>query len=270
MSYKLIALDMDDTLLTTQKSISIKNQEIIKQALAEGIKVVLCSGRTHNAITDYAKTLGIAGPDQYMITNGGGMIENMAGDVLFQRTLSNQFYREFVKFVKENNLHYNVVDNKANTYTSPVGKIDKYTVTQAFENDNGLYLKEPDELPEDFEIVKAIINGNEKELDDITALVHEKFDQNYFVVRTGVGFLEVFPQNVNKGEAVKHLANLLKIDLKDVMAMGDRDNDIPMLKIAGKGIAMENAMDGVKAVSDYVTADNNHDGVGLAIEKFAL
>ncbi len=270
MSYKIIALDMDDTLLTSQKSISTKNQEAIAQALQKGIKVVLCSGRTHNAITGYAKTLGIAGSDQYMITNGGGMIENMNGDILFERTLSNGFYHEFVDFIKKNKLHYNVVDNKGNTYTSQVDWIDKYTVTQAFENDNGLYIREPDDMPKDFKIVKAIINGNEQELDNISDMVHQRFDKDYFVVRTGVGFLEVFPQNVNKGEAVKHLASLLKVNLSDVMAMGDRDNDIPMLKIAGKGIAMENAMPGVKDVSDFVTTDNNHDGVGLAIEKFAL
>ncbi|GEO46022.1 Cof-type HAD-IIB family hydrolase [Companilactobacillus kimchii] len=270
MNYKLIALDMDDTLLTTEKTISAKNQETIKQALEQGIKVVLCSGRTHNAITGYAKTLGISGENQYMITNGGGMIENMAGKVIFSRTMSNQFYREFVDFIKRNQLHYNVVDDKGNTYTSHVEKLDKYTITQAFENDNGLYIREPEELPDDFEIVKAIINGPEQQLDEISEMVHQHFDQDYFVVRTGVGFLEIFPQDVNKGEAVKQLAAQLKIDLSQVMAMGDRDNDISMLKVAGKGVAMENATSGAKAVSDYVTADNNHDGVGLAIEKFAL
>ncbi|AUI71056.1 Cof-type HAD-IIB family hydrolase [Companilactobacillus alimentarius] len=270
MSYKLIALDMDDTLLTSEKTISKKNQTMIKQALKQGIKVVLCSGRTHNAITNYIKILGISGPDQYMITNGGGIIENMEGKIIYHDTLSNAFYREFVDFIKKNQLHYNVVDSQGNTYTSHVEWIDKYTITQAFENENGLYIREPEELPDDFEIVKAIINGEAKQLDEISDMVHEHFDQNYFVVRTGVGFLEIFPKNVNKGEAVKHLAGQLGIDLKEVMAMGDRDNDIPMIKIAGKGVAMDNATSGAKKVSDYVTADNNHDGVGLAIEKFAL
>lgn len=270
MSYKLIALDMDDTLLTTQKGISDKNKQMIQQALKKGIKVVLCSGRTHNAVINYTEELGITGSNQYMITNGGAIIENMNQDILYQNTLSNAFYRRFVAFVKANKLHYNVVDNQAKTYTSPEKWFDKYTITQAFENDGGLYIREPDQLPDDFEIVKAIINGNEKELDDISPLVHETFDAEYFVVRTGVGFLEVFPKHVNKGEAVTHLASLLDIDLSEVMTMGDRDNDIPMLKIAGKGVAMGNAQPGVKEVADYITTDNNHDGVGNAIEKFAL
>lgn len=93
MKYKLIALDMDDTLLTSEKTVSQKNREMIQRALNKGIKVVLCSGRTHNAVIGFAKALGIAGPDQYMITNGGAIIENMDGKIVFQKMMSNQFYR---------------------------------------------------------------------------------------------------------------------------------------------------------------------------------
>jgi len=270
MDYKLIALDMDETLLTSEKTVSDHNKAAIAKALQQGIKVVLCSGRTHNAVISYAHNLGITGPDQYMITNGGAIIENMEGKIIFQRMMSNHFYREFVKFVKDNGLQYNVVDNEGRTYTSPRDWIDKYTITQAFENENGLYLKEPDQLPDDFEITKAIINGEKTKLDEITEMVHNKFDKDYFVVRTGEGFLEIFPKDVNKGEAVKALASDLEIDLSNVIAMGDRDNDIPMLKIVGKGVAMENGLPDVKAAADFITKDNNHSGVGVAIEKFAL
>jgi len=270
MDYKLIALDMDDTLLTSEKAVSQRNKDAIAKALQQGIKVVLCSGRTHNAVIGYANDLGITGPDQYMITNGGAIIENMEGKIVFQQTMSNEFYREFVQFIKDNNLQYNVVDNEGNTYSSGRDWIDKYTIMQAYENENGLYLKEPDQLPADFEIVKAIINGDEAKLDSITKMVHEKFDKDYFVVRTGVGFLEIFPKDVNKGEAIKELTSKLNIDLGSVIAMGDRDNDIPMLSLVGMGVAMENALPDVKQAANYVTADNNHSGVGLAIEKFAL
>ncbi|MFC6176109.1 Cof-type HAD-IIB family hydrolase [Companilactobacillus huachuanensis] len=270
MDYKMIALDLDDTLLTSQKTISDQNKLAIKQALAKGIKVVLCSGRTHNAVIKFADQLDISGSDQYMITNGGAIIEDMNGKIMYQEMLSNKFYREFIRFVHNNNLHYNVVDNHGNTYTSSGDWLDKYTIMQAFENANGLYLKEPDDLPAEFKIVKAIINGSESELDDVSKMVHEKFDQDYFVVRTGIGFLEIFPQHVNKGKAIKVLAENLGFDLSEVIAMGDRDNDIPMLRIVGKGVAMDNALTDVKAAADYVTADNNHSGVGLAIEKFVL
>ncbi|GEO62932.1 Cof-type HAD-IIB family hydrolase [Companilactobacillus nantensis] len=270
MAYKLIALDLDDTLLTSKKTISDYNKQTIKDALNKDIKVVLCSGRTHNAVIKFAKELDITGENQYMITNGGAIIENMDGKIIYQEMLSNTFYRNFVDFVKEHQLHYNVVDNHGNTYTSGEKWLHKYTIMQAFENANGLYLKDPDDLPADFEIVKAIINGDESELDDISDIVHKRFDHDYFVVRTGVGFLEIFPQHVNKGTAIKELTKSLGIDLSEVIAMGDRDNDLPMLKIVGKGVAMENAVPEVKAAADFVTSDNNHSGVGRAIEKFAL
>lgn len=270
MSYKLIALDLDDTLLTTQKTISEHNKMAIRKALDRGIKVVLCSGRTHNAVIKFAKELNIYGENQYMITNGGAIIENMNGKIIYQEMMSNEFYREFVDFVKEHKLHYNVVDNQGNTYTSSDSWLDKYTIMQAFENANGLYLKDPDDLTSNFEIVKAIINGDAAELDSISDMVHTRFDQQYFVVRTGVGFLEIFPKHVNKGTAIQALVKKLKINLSDVIAMGDRDNDLPMLKIVGKGIAMGNALPEVKSAADFVTTDNNHSGVGIAIEKFAL
>lgn len=270
MSYQLIAIDLDDTLLTSQKTISPRNQEAIASAVKQGIKVVLCSGRTHNATVKFTNTLGIKGSGQYMITNGGGIIEELSGKIISQNLLSNQFYRQFVQFTKDHHLHYNVVDNQGNTYTSHMDWIDRYTIIQAHENDKGLFIKEPDELPNDFQIVKAIINGEKDELDAISDLVHQTFESEYFVVRTGVGFLEVFPKHVNKGIAVKKLAKSLNIALENVMAFGDRDNDIPMFEVAGKAIAMENAQPGPKAASDYITDDNNHDGVAKAIEKFIL
>lgn len=267
MNYDLVAIDIDDTLLTSEKVISKKNQKMIQEALNNGVKVVLCSGRPHKAMEKYAATLGIKGSSQYMITNGGAIIEDMNGKILAQQTLSNDFYREFVGFANENNLGYSVFDVHGNVYTDRFEQINRYTVAMAFENDNGLFLRRPDDLPNDFEITKAAINAEEDVLDKIEASVSERF-KDYFVVRTGVGYLEIFPKTVNKGHAVTKLAKLLDIDLSKVMTFGDRDNDIPMLKIAGKGVAMANATTGAKAVSDYITTDNNHDGVGNALEKF--
>lgn len=269
MGYKLITIDMDDTLLTTAKEISKKNKVMIQKAIANGTKVVLCSGRPHKAMYDYARSLGIKGNDNYMITNGGAIIENMNGEIFYQKTLGNDFYREFVSFVKEHVFPYCVLDIQGNTYTSGFEFIDNYTIAMAYENGRGLYIKEPEDLAADFKITKAVINGNEQRLDEITDFISRQFS-NYFVVRTGVGYLEIFPKNVNKGEAVKYLAQQLEIRLEDVLAIGDRDNDISMLETAGTGIAMGNAQAGVKAVSDYITTDNNHDGVGNAIEKFVI
>lgn len=269
MDYKLIAIDIDDTLLDSTKSISTKNKTMITRALKNNIHVVLCSGRPHKAMEPYANDLGITGADQYMITNGGAIIENMHGEFLMQKTLSNEFYRQFVDFTETNNLSYCVFDIHGNIYTSNSYDIDKFTIAMACENNDGLHIRRPDDLPLNFEITKAVINAKESKLDEITGFIKTSFS-DYFVVRTGVGYLEIFPKNVNKGNAVTFLANNLGIDLKNVLSMGDRDNDISMIEAAGTGVAMENATEGVKAVCDYITTDNNHDGVGNAIEKLVF
>jgi len=267
MNYKLIAIDIDDTLLNSAKTISGKNKLMITAALAQGIKVVLCSGRPHKAMEKYASALGIEGSEQYMITNGGAIIENMHGEFIMQRTLSNEFYREFVEFIQTNDLSYCVFDVNGNIYTSNNYDINRFTIAMAFEGNDDLHIRRPEDLPLNFEITKAVINAKESKLDEITNFIKASFT-DYFVVRTGVGYLEIFPKNVNKGNAVKFLSEKLGIKMDEVMTLGDRDNDISMIEIAGTGVAMANATEGVKAVANYVTTDNDHDGVGNAIEKF--
>lgn len=270
MDCKMIVLDIDETLLDSKGNITDRNKAAIKKALEQGIKVVLCSGRTHNAVIDYTNELNINGSNQFVITNGGAIIENMEGKIIYKKMLSNKFYRTFYNFVMENGLHYNVVDEYGNTYTSSDDWIDKYTILQAFENDNGLYLRNPDDLSNDFKIVKAIINGDKAELDNISAKVHDEFDKDFFVVRTGDGFLEVASQGGDKGTAIKALAKMLNFNLEQVMAIGDGENDLAMLNVVGKKVAMNNASSAIKSVADFITSDNDHSGVALAIEKFAL
>lgn len=269
MNYRLLAIDMDHTLLKEDKSISEKNQQVIAKAVNEGIKVVLCSGRSHAAVVDYAKQLGLTGKDNYIITSGGASIDSMDGENIYRKTLSNRFYREFVDFANTNDISYNVLDPDSRAYTDNKW-IEPHTAYEAFETGKGLYLKQPDDLPDDFEIMRGIFNGSKEYLDEKSQLIHQQFDEKYFVARTGSGFIEVFPEGVNKGNALEYLANYLDIELDKIMAFGDRDNDVPMFKIAGFSVAMENAVEGPKKISDYITKDNEHDGVGEAIEKFAL
>lgn len=143
-------------------------------------------------------------------------------------------------------------------------------VLQAFENNKGLIIKSPDELPNDFEIVKAILNEDGSKLDAITPEVNDLFGKNHYVVRTDVGFLEIMPQHVDKGNALLHLADHLGIDIKNTLAIGDGANDIPMLKQAGVSVVMENAAESIKEIADFVTKNNNESGVATAFEKYVL
>lgn len=125
-------------------------------------------------------------------------------------------------------------------------------------------------LDPNLKVVKVLMHIRKHKFAEVSELVHKQFDNDFFVVKTGAEYLEIFPNGVNKGTAVQRLAKHLKIKMNQVMAMGDMDNDIPMIKLAGMGVAMKNAEPEVIAVSDYVTDDCNNSGVGKAIEKFAL
>lgn len=267
---KLVAMDIDETLLDDNQVISLANQNAIAAAMEQGVKIVLASGRTHSGMAEYLNKLKIAGNDQYIITNGGSLVETLNDEVIYHKALSNQTYRQIDAFVKENDLHYNAVDVKGQTYTSNTDSIDRYTIIQAFENDKGLLIRQPDQLPADFEILKAIINEPKERLDQITPAVEQEFGEDYYVIRTGAGFLEIMPKNIDKGSALTYLAEYLQLDLSETMAIGDGENDIPMLRKAGVSVVMNNATDSIKNLADFITADNNQSGVAKAFEKYIL
>lgn len=252
MDYKLIALDMDETLLNHKKQITTENKTAISQALEKGIKVVLTSGRSHDGMAYCAKELGIEGPDQYMITNGGDTIEKTTGELIFKKTLENRFCHQISDFLVSKKIKFILIDTTGATYDSYQEWLEKRM------------------LEPELEIVKVLMHIKKHNFEEVAQLIHQTYDEDFFVVKTGAEYLEIFPKDINKGTAVRRLAKHLKIDMKQVIAMGDMDNDIPMIKLAGMGVAMENAEPEVKEASNFITKDCNHSGVGFAIEKFAL
>jgi len=267
---RLVAIDIDDTLLNDDKVISEDNLLAIKKVISQGVKIVLCSGRTHRGMDEYLEKLDIYGDDQYVITDGGCVIESVAGRLIYKKTLSNDIYRRIDKFIVKNKLHYNAVDVSGSTYTSNNDFVDPYTILQAWENQKGLFIRTPDQLPNNFEITKAIINENKDKLDSITDLVNQEFGEDCYIIRTGDGFLELMPKEIDKGSALKILSKELNFDISQVMAIGDGENDIPMLKEAGVSIAMDNATDKIKNIVDFVTKSSNESGVAQALKEYVL
>lgn len=252
MTYKLIAIDMDNTLLNSKKEITDKNKDIIKLAKNKGIKIVLCSGRFYNEMYSYVKELGLFENNQYMITNGGAIIENCNKKRIYQDTMSLTSCHKLSSFLESHYINFQFVEINGQTYS----RFEEWE--KAKQKNNKL------------EIVKVLFQDSREVLDQLSYKIVKQFGQDFFVVRPGDEFLEMFPKNVNKGQAVKWLSKYLHIDLKQVMAIGDMYNDISMIELAGNGIAMGNAVDKVKDVSDHVTLNNEQSGVGVAIEKYAL
>lgn len=252
MDYKLIALDMDGTLLNDKKEITAENKEAISKAQDRGIKIVLNSGRSYDGIAYAYKELGILGTDQYMINSGGNIIESLDKKIIYKKTLENNICEAIAQDLKSWKLNYILIDIDGNSYDSYQEWMEKRM------------------LNKDLAIVKFMIHTHKRKLLETAEKLHQEYDEKFFVVVTSKRDIEIFPKEVNKGKALEKLAKHLKIKSNQVVAIGDWDNDISMIKFAGLGIAMDNSTESVKAISDEITADNNHNGVSQAIEKYVL
>jgi len=269
MSIKLIALDIDDTLLNSEGKLLDSTKVAVQKALAQGIKVVLCSGRPLAGVQPYLAALNITGDDQYVITYNGAVTEAVTGEVIAKHLVDNDLYRKMTAFGQEHQLPFNVLDEDSNIYTAD-RDVNWVTVIQAWENKAGLLIRDPDDLPADFQITKGVYVGDAAQLDELQPLVEKTFGADCYVVRAGSLFLEVMNPVVNKGAALRELAGILKLDASEVMACGDEKNDITMFDFAGTAVAMGNGSDEAKAHASYVTGTNDDGGLAAAIQKLAL
>jgi Cof subfamily protein (haloacid dehalogenase superfamily) len=269
MTPKLIAIDVDDTLLNSTGILLPSTKKIVAKCLQNNIKVVLCSGRPLAGVKPFLDELGINAADQYVITYNGSVIESVTGEVISSHELSNSIYRAIDEFSKANHVAYDVLDRDSVIYTSNLD-INRFTVVQAWENQAGLFIKTPEQLPNDFTITKGLFVGETDELNQVENAVRTAFEEQCYVVRAADNFLEVMHKNVNKGAALKTLSEKLGIAPTEIIALGDEQNDIPMFDFVGTAVAMANGSDLAKAHADFVTNSNDQDGIKNALEKLVF
>lgn len=269
MTIKLIAIDIDDTLLTSQQQLLPSTVEAVQEALEQGIKVVLCTGRPLKATQRFLTALGITGDDQYVITYNGAIVETASGIELSKQLLSNADYRELTAFAKANQVPFNVIGTDSGVYTADTD-IDCIIALQAVETRGQVLVRTPEQMPNDFVVAKGLFVGDPARLDAVEPKVEAAFGQRLSVVRAAPEFLEVMSQGVNKASGLRALGQHLGIAPSEMMAMGDQRNDLQMFKLVGTAVAMGNAVEAAKAQADHVTASNDEGGVAQAIRRWAL
>lgn len=267
MTIKLIALDMDGTLLNTQGKILVSSKKVLGQALSQGIKVVLCSGRPIAGLTHYLEELGITGPDQYVLTLNGAISLSADGQIITEDLVESSYYRKMTAFAVEHNVPFNIVTADSKIITAD-HDVDFMVYVQAYENFATLYVRNPDEVPTDIAIAKGCYVGNPELLDSIEPLARARFGKDLYVVRADHNFLEVLNPKVNKGNGLRELCTKLGISPEEVIAFGDQKNDISMFEFAGTAVAMGNGAPEAKQYADYITDTNDNDGIAKALEKY--
>lgn len=266
--YKLIAIDMDGTLLRSDKSISQKTKEALISLQKQGVKLALCSGRQITGMLEAAEILEISKYGGIIAGyNGGKILDAKTNDIIYENSLPNELAVKILKHLEKFKVTPIVDDNKF-IYTNQL----KDPILRKEAEDNRLIIKEIDNVADyvKFDPIKILVTAPEDVFKNIGTPeeILEPFLNDIDYAFSSPVFLEVNKKGVNKSVAVKKICELLNISIKEVIAFGDGGNDIKMLKDAGLGVAMGNAVDFVKNISDEITLSNNEDGIVHTLSKY--
>lgn len=261
--YKLIAIDIDGTLLTSKKILLEETKKDLIAAHEKGVVVCICTGRGYPAAKRYIEQINLNIP--LILYNGSRVRMSGNSDIVYNQVIPKDIaksiynliesYNGTCLFWREDKLYFNKNDEYAIGYE----KLTTIKPTILTEVNDELFTN----------INKFIWCGSEEYLEKVQSEILVDFEGvNYF--KSQPIYLEIVPPNVDKGNTLKYLCESLNITPDEVIAIGDEANDIPMLLYAGLGVAMGNAKDEVKKSANYITLTNDENGVGEVIKKFIL
>lgn len=263
--YKLIAIDMDGTLLKDNKTISDENIKAVKSASQNGVKVALATGRPIKGIEKYLRQLDLISDSNYAVAFNGAVVENTKNHKVISEILLSP---DDIKYIHKLSMTINVNIQIALKESSITPVRNKYSELDARLNNITLYIDNLENMSEDEHILKAMFMDDDCKLSHGIPKLPNDIYEKYTVVRSEPWILEFMNKSANKGEGVKTLAEKFKIDRSEVICIGDSFNDIHMIKYAGLGVAMGNALPEIKEHSDYITKTNEENGVAHIIDKF--
>lgn len=264
MKYKMLVLDMDDTLLNDDHTISNENKVMLTKARELGVHIVLASGRPTPAMTAYAKELQL--DNSYMISYNGAVITDLKEDkIIFEQTLTQEQIHELYDYSLKSKTH--II-----TYVN--GKIVSETDSEYIEiekNITGLEHNKVVSFKDEVQssAVKCILLEEpgylkEVERDLKVAMPHLS------VSMSKPFFLEVAQNGIDKGASIKFLAERLNILQSEIIAVGNAGNDLTMIEYAGLGVWVDNVDPELRDKGDVIVASNNNHGVAEVIKRFIL
>lgn len=289
--YKLVAIDLDGTLLNSYGELSNNNKNALKQAIEKGVEIVLTSGRPIMSVKNLANEIGC---NNYMICGNGAITYDIQKEkIIFNRFLEKHKVLQIIKICEENsifynvymkdtiltkNLNYNILFYNQENANKPEAKRTRITIMQ------NIYEYVKNRKEEDYlkiticdtdkvifeSIIRKLRMIKDTEVLDVAHMSKKKIKDGTDNISIEYYYTEITNTNVDKWQAIEKLANKLNIAKEEIIAIGDNINDAEMVKNAGLGIMMSNAAPYIKEMADEIVKDNNEDGVAEAIEKFIL
>ena len=289
--YKLVAIDLDGTLLNNYGVVTENTKKVIKEALKKDIYIILASGRPIDSIKTIANEIGA---NKYFIAGNGALIYDMQNQIpIYEKYMSKEKVLEIVKICEENSISYNIyTENTIITkalkynvlyyYKENLKKAEKNRTNITLVNDVKSYIENLnhakflkiticDESKFVFQsILKKVSKVNNIDILDVSHMSRKLIKQGTEEILIEYFYTEISLKDVDKWEAIKFLINKLNIDKSEVIAIGDNINDKKMIKEAGLGIAMKKSSPDVIEIANYITDRNNEEGVANAINRFIL
>jgi Cof subfamily protein (haloacid dehalogenase superfamily) len=265
MPYRMMAVDLDDTLLTDELTVSDATKEAIRKAIEQGVHLTIATGRMFDSAQKIARQVGFNVP---IITYQGSLIKNLLDEqVLYERSMPTGAAARLYQYCQEHGLHLQTyIDDKL--YAGKEN--DRLRAYAKQSNISYTIVKDFGSLVATAKQIKLIIIDEPDRLDELAPEVRELLGPLVHVTKSKANYLEFMHHEGTKGHALRFLAAHYGIPLSETIAVGDAWNDREMIEAAGLGVAMANAVPGLKELADYVTLSNNEDGVKHVLEKFVL
>ncbi|ABG58498.1 Cof-type HAD-IIB family hydrolase [Cytophaga hutchinsonii] len=266
MKYKMLVLDMDDTLLTDEHRISDKNKEALRKAQELGVYVVLASGRPTPAMVHYAVELNLAHYDSYILSYNGAVIMRMKDNsILFEQSLTKEEIHRLYDFSVSHKVHIITYINGQiiSETSSPYIDIEKQITGMPFEKVASF----KDAVTTS--AIKCILLEEPAYLKQVEAWLKAEMPDKS-VATSKPYFLEVTHHGIDKAESLKRLAAKLNIKQEEIIAVGNAGNDLSMVEYAGLGVWVDNVTPELRDKADVIVASNNNHGVAEVVERFIL
>lgn len=267
MTIKVMALDIDGTLLDDRKVLSAANREAVLMAQQQGIEVVLCTGRPIQGVQMVSELLRLPTDLSYYVAYNGSLVENWKDKTtIFSKQLSRQTAAMICRLIEPYSVDVHGFTEKGIISFKP--EIASYTVRESYLSAAPLQYCEVSQLDRQTAFYKFMIVGEPEKLEQFYQVAHSELLQSVDCYFSEPHYLEVVPKGINKGAALQQLLTHLKLSTDQLLAIGDNYNDLEMLQLASVGVAMANSPQAIKDQSDHVTDSNNHSGVAAAIKHF--
>lgn len=261
MNYKIIALDLDDTLLNDERKVSDFTKETLLECEKKGMYVVLASGRPNTGVIAVSEMLGLK--DNYMLSYNGGQIfrndevifsmdvTKAQLDMMFDLAVENETC--ILTYTKDEILVYNkneYAQIESDLVGMPIREVENFKTLDLESVPKAMFVDEPEKV--------KVMQEKYANLEGLNVAISKPF------------FLEFVKTGVDKGQSLLRLGKIVNATVEEIIAFGDSYNDISMLEVAGTSVAMENAVNAVKEICTNSTDTNNNDGVAKYLKKHML